>query len=60
VPFSVAPDDFSASVARRSPSGVLMVMFQFPSTDISLPSNVPSEKPEWFCNQDGPVIYIAF
>ena len=34
VPVSVPPEFFSVSVALRSPIGVLMVMFQFPSTAI--------------------------
>src|SRR5947209_1397220 len=42
VPVSVLPALFSASSALRSPIGVLMVMFQFPSTaiDVSLWSPV--------------------
>src|SRR6266516_5632335 len=35
VPVSVPPEFFRLSVALRSPIGVLMVMFQFPSTAIS-------------------------
>src|ERR1700737_4487909 len=34
VPVSVPPEFFKLSVALRSPIGVLMVMFQFPSTAI--------------------------
>src|ERR1700676_955049 len=34
VPVSVPPEFFKVSVALRSPIGVLMVMFQFPSTAI--------------------------
>src|SRR5216684_5129817 len=35
VPVSVPPEFFRVSVALRSPIGVLMMMFQFPSTAIS-------------------------
>src|SRR6202162_3937155 len=35
VPVSAPPAFFRVSVASRSPIGVLMVMFQFPSTAIS-------------------------
>src|SRR3954453_2171507 len=37
VPVSVPPSLFSVKSALRSPIGVLMVIFQFPSTDIVFP-----------------------
>src|SRR3954471_22710694 len=37
VPVSVPPSAFSVRSALRSPIGVLMVIFQFPSTDIVFP-----------------------
>lgn len=36
VPVSVLPELCNANAALRSPIGVLMVMFQFPSTDMLL------------------------
>src|SRR6202165_1541518 len=41
VPVSVPPAFFRVSVALRSPIGVLMVIFQFPSTAIYVSSNFP-------------------
>ena len=48
VPVSVPPALFSVSVALRSPIGVLMVIFQFPSTAISGLLKLLFAKPEWF------------
>src|SRR5258708_785420 len=42
VPVSVPPESFKLSVALRSPIGVLMVRFQFPSTAILGLSSGPS------------------
>src|SRR2546426_3870659 len=53
VPVSVPPEFFRLSVALRSPIGVLMVIFQFPSTAISWSPHVFFAKPEWFWDQDG-------
>src|SRR6185437_11603485 len=53
VPVSVPPEFFRLSVALRSPIGVLMVMFQFPSTAIQLSSRVYFAKPEWFWDRAG-------
>src|SRR6476620_11626119 len=50
---SLPPEFFKLSVALRSPIGVLMVMFQFPSTAIRLVSSRVFAKPEWFWDQDG-------
>ena len=49
VPVSVPPALFSVSVALRSPIGVLMVMFQFPSTAIS-------RSPQLFVRKTGMVL----
>src|ERR1700722_9881006 len=51
VPVSVPPEFFRVSVAWRSPIGVLMVIFQFPSTAISKVSRASFAEPEWFGNQ---------
>src|SRR6185312_2158488 len=53
VPVSVPPEFFRLSVALRSPIGVLMVIFQFPSTAIQLSSRVYFAKPEWFWDRAG-------
>src|SRR5260370_11583372 len=54
VPVSLPPEFFRLSVALRSPIGVLMVIFQFPSTAIRLVSSrVFFAKPGWFWDQDG-------
>src|SRR5436309_15852451 len=45
VPVKVAPELFNESVALRSPIGVLIVMFQFPSTAIFM-------SPQLFRSQD--------
>src|ERR1700730_4732181 len=49
VPVNVPPELFSDSVALRSPIGVLMVMFQFPSTAIS-------DSPRVFLRKTGMVL----
>src|SRR5215210_4560232 len=49
VPVSVPPVFFSVSVALRSPIGVLMVIFQFPSTAIS-------RSPQLFVRKTGMVL----
>src|SRR6202047_3624866 len=55
VPVSVPPAFFTLSVALRSPIGVLMVMFQFPSTAISRsPRRFPSQ------NRNGSVIWVGW
>src|SRR3984957_19945986 len=43
VPVSAPPEFFSVSVALRSPIGVLMTIFQFPSTAISVSSRPRSQ-----------------
>src|ERR1700732_3599354 len=47
VPVSVPPAFFTLSVALRSPIGVLMVRFQFPSTAILNLLDCSLAKPEW-------------
>src|SRR5204862_2247027 len=47
VPVSVPPELNRVSVALRSPIGVLMVMFQFPSTAIFVSPTFLPGKPEW-------------
>src|ERR1700687_2045597 len=55
VPLSVAPAFLRVSVALRSPIGVLMVMFQFPSTAITRsPRRFPSQ------NRNGSVIWVGW
>src|SRR6185437_6551746 len=49
VPVSTPPEFLRVSVAWRSPIGVLMVMFQLPSTAIMV--SRASRKPEWFSVQ---------
>src|ERR1700694_4479555 len=49
VPVSVPPELFRESVALRSPIGVLMVIFQFPSTAIS-------DSPRVFLRKTGMVL----
>src|SRR3954470_22639661 len=44
VPVSVPPAFFKVSVALRSPIGVVMTMFQFPSTAISVSPKFPSNR----------------
>src|SRR3982074_2296573 len=48
VPVSVPPEFFKLSVALRSPIGVLMVIFQFPSTAISSLLSVSSQNRNGF------------
>src|SRR5206468_8569965 len=47
VPVSVSPELSRVSVALRSPIGVLMVIFQFPSTAIFVSPTFLPGKPEW-------------
>src|SRR6187397_2379418 len=47
VPVSVSPEANRVSVALRSPIGVLMVRFQFPSTAIFVSPTFRPGKPEW-------------
>src|ERR1700682_2907687 len=54
VPVSLPPEFFKLSVALRSPIGVLIVIFQFPSTAISVSLSCSFPKPEWFRNLNGP------
>src|ERR1700737_3727100 len=53
VPVSVPAAFFKLSVALRSPIGVLMVMFQFPSTAISVSSGFSSQ------NRNGSGIWVG-
>src|SRR6266481_361300 len=53
VPVSLPPEFFRLSVVSRSPIGVLIVIFQFPSTAIAWSPHVFFAKPEWFWDQDG-------
>src|SRR5450759_1292509 len=53
VPVSVPPAFFTVSVALRSPIGVLMVIFQFPSMAISSLLTLCFAKPEWFWDPGG-------
>src|ERR1700716_9871 len=53
VPVSVPPEFFRVSVALRSPIGVLMVRFQFPSTAIARSPQLFFAKPEWFWDKAG-------
>src|SRR6266478_1355953 len=50
VPVSLPPEFFRLSVSLRSPIGVLMVIFQFPSTAIAWSPHIFFAKPEWFWN----------
>src|SRR6202171_4606950 len=52
VPVSVPPAFVSVSVALRSPIGVLMTIFQFPSTAISNLLKFSFAKPEWFWDRE--------
>src|SRR3954453_5053922 len=53
VPVSLPPEFFRLSVVSRSPIGVLMVIFQFPSTAIAWSPHVFFAKSEWFWDEDG-------
>src|SRR6201999_3604414 len=53
VPVSVPPASFRVSVALRSPIGVLIVIFQLPSTAIKLSLHISFAKPEWFWDWAG-------
>src|ERR1700675_589677 len=57
VPVNAPPALVTLSVALRSPIGVLMVIFQFPSTAISVSPTFPSQ-PEWRRDCQAPRRYI--
>src|SRR3954469_11871132 len=62
VPVNVPPEFFKVSVALRSPIGVVMTIFQFPSTAIFWsPHYVPANRngPEISLNLSGGIAYSA-